>query len=168
MFISCKENTTERINSKKPKEKVKSEFKYDFEFPDTVYRNESYKGKIKFSSILDTLTKNVMEEKNGIDRYILFSMTKTKTLDYSIEELRKMKLDTFGATNHNTIPLQNIKFENIGTYYIYGILNDHATINTSKIPKPTDKVRYIENESRISYKVIVIDKATTGNSRLAQ
>ena len=51
----------------------------------------------------------------------------------------------------------DIKFTELGTNYIYGIINDHVTIDALKKPKKaTDKVRYIENETRLSHKVIVV------------
>ena len=80
-------------------------------------------------------------------------------INYSFEDLKKIKLDTFGAVDNRTILLDNIIFKESGIYYLDGVLNDHVTIDTLKRPKrPTDKVRYLEKEVRATHKVIVITK----------
>jgi len=69
-----------------------------------------------------------------------------------------MRLDTFGAIDNRTIPFYNIKFTELGTFYIDGIINDHVFIDTLKQPKkPTDKVRYIEKVVQATHKVVVIE-----------
>lgn len=129
-----------------------------FNFPDTVYRNKSYNGLINYESVLDTTT-NVMEKANGIDRYIVYGLRKTKTIDYEFKKLKKVRLDTFGAVNNRAIPFFDIIFTEAGTFYLDGVINEHVTVDTLQRPKkPTDKVRYIENEVRATHKVIVIDE----------
>lgn len=155
--ISCKKDTP--IESRKSNNIHQSTVFVKFDFPDTVYINKSYKGKIEYKSILDTITTNVLEEVDGINRYIMYSLTRTKNLDYDTMELYKIKLDTFGAIDNRTIPFYDIKFTELGVHYIDGIINDHATINTlPKSQNPNDKVRYIVNEARATHKVIVIDR----------
>ena len=48
-----------------------------FDFPDTVNINKFYNGKIKYKSVLDTITTNVIEEVDGRDRYITYSLNVT-------------------------------------------------------------------------------------------
>ncbi len=157
LIISCREKT-EVKKVADLKKNIETKIEVEFKFPDTIYRNKSYKGEIKYSGVLDTVTTNVMEEKDGINRYIIYSFIKTNNLNYSLNQLRKMKLDTVGAIDNHTIPFYDIKFTEVGTYYLYGIINDHVTIDTNKISKPTNRVRIIENEARASHKIVVINK----------
>jgi hypothetical protein len=156
-MISCIERTNEKKVANKRKEK---QFTNEaiFEFPDTIYKNKTYKGEIKYSGILDTITTDVMHDKKGIQRYITYSFITSNNSNYTLKELRKMNLDTVGAVDNHTIPFYDIKFEKIGTYYIHGIINDHAFIDTNKVSNPKNKVRYIENEAQVRYKIVVIDK----------
>jgi hypothetical protein len=157
IFSFCKKENIDNDEKTVTKITPLSEITANFKFPDTVKLNKYYNGEIVYKSILDTLTTNVLEEINGIDRYVIFSLITTKHSNYSINELRKMKLDTFGAVDNNLIPFYKIKFTELGTNYIYGILNDHAIIDTLRKPiKESDKVRFIENEIRLIHKVIVI------------
>ena len=157
IMISCTERTTEKKVADKRNEK---QFTNEaiFEFPDTIYKNKTYKGKIKYSGILDSITTDVMHDKKGIQRYITCSFITSNDSNYTLKELRKMNLDTVGAIDNHTIPFYDIKFAKIGTYYIHGIINDHAFIDTNKVSSPKNKVRYIENEAQVRYKVVVIDK----------
>ena len=161
-YNSRNKNTSESLLHKIA---FKDSVRAKIEFPDTVYINQKYNGKVKYYGLLDTITKDVTKGQNGIDRYILFCFTTTSNINYKINELRKMKLDTVGAIDNNTIPFYDVKFTKPGVNYIYGIINDHATIDTIKKLKKNDKSRYIENESLVSHKVMVISKATSGNRR---
>ena len=126
-----------------------------FVFPDTVYINKLYNGKIEYKGVLDTITTSFDEKMKC--RYISFYMTKIKNIDYEMKQLYKIKLDTFGAIDNRTIPFYDLKFTELGINYIDGIINDHITIDTLTKPKPTDKVRYVENVLRITHKVVVIE-----------
>lgn len=157
ILISCTERTTEKkVANKTNKKQFTNEAIFDF--PDTIYKNKTYDGKIKYSGILDTITTDVMHDKNGIQRYIGFSFITSNDSNCTLKELRKMNLDTVGAVDNHTIPFYDIKFAKIGTYYIHGIINDHAFIDTNKVSNPKNKVRYIENEAQVRYKIIVVDK----------
>jgi hypothetical protein len=126
-----------------------------FVFPDTVYLNKLYNGKIEYKGVLDSITTSFDERTKS--RYISFYMIKTKNIDYEMKQLYKVKLDTFGAIDNRTIPFYDLKFTELGVNYIDGIINDHITIDTLTKPKPTDKVRYIENVLRATHKVFVIE-----------
>ncbi|WP_147406591.1 hypothetical protein [Flavobacterium endophyticum] len=161
-IVSCKENLNkekETINKKTDSLKTfKNDIvEFDFDFPDTIYINKIYNGKINYRSVLDTITTTFDNEQKS--RYILFYMKRTKSINYKIEELKKMKLDTFGATDNRTIPIYGIKFTELGVHYLDGIINDHIAIDTLiSSKKPNDKVRYIENEVRATHKVIVVEQ----------
>lgn len=157
-IFSCKNepHTEEKIIKKTAKNNFLP-VTVDFEFPDTVYINKLYDGKIKYWSVLDTITTS-FDDPQKI-RYISFYMTKTQSINYEDEDLYKVKLDTFGALDHNTIPFYDIKFSELGVHYIDGLINDHVIIDTlPKIRNPDDKVRYIEKVVRATHKVVVIDK----------
>lgn len=160
LLFSCKndinkESSVDSNFARKISDKGSIEFEFDF--PDTVKINKAYNGKILFKGIFDTLTTNVMEEIDGKDRYIIYSLIKTKNIDYSFDSLKQIKLDTFGAIDNRTILLDDISFNKLGIHYIDGILNDHITIDTLKVPrKLTDKIRYMEKEIRITHKVVVV------------
>lgn len=157
-ITSCKDNANSEKELIKKKVAVKNKFKnssveFNFDFPDTIYVNKEYNGKINYKSVLDSITTSFEDDKKS--RYITFYMNKTKDLNYRIEDLKKMKLDTFGALNNRLIPIYGIKFSEVGVHYLDGIINDHISIDTNK---GEDKVRYIENVVRASHKVIVIER----------
>lgn len=104
IVFSCK-NKLDNIEIQKTNHKhdtVRSLVEFAFEFPDTVYINKLYYGKIKYKCILDTITTSFDDPRKL--RYITFYMTKTRSIDYEDKQLYKVKLDTFGALDHNNIP----------------------------------------------------------------
>ncbi len=160
VIISCKDSLQSEKDTIKEKENVQKKIKnkfveFEFDFPDTIHINKLYNGKIKYKGVLDTITTSFENEKKS--RYISFYMSKTKDINYEIEELKTMKLDTFGAIDNRTIPFYDLKFTELGVHYIDGIINDHISIDTLiKSKKSIDKVRYIENVVRVTHKVVVI------------
>lgn len=151
--FSCKKD---KINeNKKTKNLTETNAFVKFNFPDTVYVNKLYNGKIEYKGVLDTITTSFDDKIKS--RYISFYMTKTKNIDYEMKQLYKIKLDTFGAIDNRTIPFYDVKFSELGIHYIDGLINDHVTIDTLIRSKPTDKVRYIENVLRVTHKVFVIE-----------
>lgn len=153
LVLSCRrDKPIEKISTKNLTETAAF---VKFVFPDTVYINKLYNGKIEYKGVLDTITTSFDEKTKS--RYISFYMTKTKNIDYEMKQLYKVKLDTFGAIDNRTIPFYDLKFTELGVNYIDGIINDHLTIDTLTKPKPTDKVRYIENVLRATHKVVVIE-----------
>lgn len=161
LLISCKDDVAvEKIkNNDYAKNRIfkNSSVEFEFEFPDTVYINEEYKGKILYKSVLDTITTSFEDKTKS--RYIAFYMRKTKNINYSDEELKQAKLDTFGAINNRNIPFYKISFNQLGVHYIDGIINDHIFIDTiSPNKNGNNKIRYIENIVRATHKVIVVRK----------
>lgn len=159
---SCKRNDSDSQNLKQQLDikKHKNEIvEFEFDFPDTVHKNKPYDGKIIYRSVLDTVTTAFNNEKSGKSRYILYSLTKVKNINYNEDYLRTIAIDTFGATNNREIPFYDIKFDQTGIYYIDGIINDNVIIDIPNKEKKQkeDKVRYIVNEVRATHKVIVIE-----------
>ena len=161
-MISCKDNVGSEKGDIKKVIGVQNKFKnknveFNFDFPDTMYVNEVYKGKINYKSVLDSITTSFDDDRKS--RYITYYMTKAKVANYNIEELKKMRLDTFGAIDNRSIPIYGIKFSELGVHYLDGIINDHISIDTfSQSNKDEDKVRYIENVVRATHKVMVIER----------
>ena len=86
-------------------------------------------------------------------------MRKSKYVNYDFNILKLNIKDTFGAINNRIIPFYNIKFNELGIHYIDGIINDIVYIDTVKSKrKDSDLVRLIENEVRVTHKVVVIRK----------
>jgi len=158
MIVSCNNNSGIK-KSKDNRHFVNDVVEFEFDFPDTVYINKSYSGKIKYKGILDTLTTSFEESKNGTSRYIIYSLTKNQNINYKEDQLRKMPLDTFGATDNRTIPFYNVKFTKLGINYIDGFINDFAIIDTVVNKKADSKARYIENEVRATHRVIVVEES---------
>lgn len=158
ILVSCKEN-----RSSEKEIVIQNKFKngyveFNFDFPDTIYINEVYNGKINYKSVLDTITTSFEDKRKS--RYITYYMNKTQDVNYNLKDLKKMNLDTFGAINNRTIPIYGIKFSELGVHYLDGIINDHISIDTfSQSKKNEDKARYIENVVRATHKVIVIEKS---------
>jgi len=155
LVFSCKRDKF--IDKRKTKDLTETTAFVKFVFPDTVYLNKLYNGKIEYKGVLDTITTSFDEKMKS--RYISFYMTKTKNIDYEMKQLYKKKLDTFGAIDSRTIPFYDLKFSELGVNYIDGIINDHITIDTLTKPNLTDKVRYIENVLRATHKVVVIESS---------
>lgn len=131
--------------------------KFEFEFPDTVYVNKLYNGKIKYEGIFDTIITTFGDKKKN--RYIRFMMAKTHVIDFDDKHLKQIAKDTFGAIDNRTIPFYDVKFTKLGTNYIVGIINDNVLIDTvAKDKNGKDLVRYVEREVRATHKVVVIER----------
>lgn len=166
VIFSCKqENKLKQNNKSKSQVNKEQLIEYKFDFPDTVFINEKYNGIIDYKSILDTITTSFDDKKNS--RYVLFllSISKEKP-DYDFEYLKKHIKDTFGALNNRIINVTNVEFSEVGEFYIDGIINDLVAIETDiKDEDGLNMVRLIENEQRVTHKVITIRRPTKINSR---
>jgi len=128
-----------------------------FVFPDTVLVNNSYSGEIRYINAFDTIT-TVLYQKLGTYRYINYAFTGTKTIGYDSEHLKTKFKDTVWATNNRSIPIKDIWFENVGSYYFDGIIFDEVFIeNGFKNDKGESTARRLTNEIRLVKKVVVVD-----------
>ncbi|MCV9932152.1 hypothetical protein OIU80_07645 [Flavobacterium sp. LS1R47] len=152
VLISCKE---EKKTTKK--NKITSR-EISIIFPDTVYINTWYNGKINYKNDLDTLTTEIRKlQKNT--RFLRFTLITTKDINYNDEHLKKIVNDTCIAENNRLIPIYSIRFDKLGVNYIDGIINDEVMIeNGAKNNKGEPMTRIITHETRITKRVIVIDK----------
>ena len=90
--------------------------------------------------------------------YCLFSKEKP---DYDFVYLKEHIKDTFGALNNRIINVTDVIFSEVGEFYIDGIINDLVAIETDiKDKDGLDMVRLVENEQRVTHKIIVIRRPT--------
>ena len=156
-IFSCKNENKENISNENKKSSFE-EKRIDFtvDFPDTVFVNKYYNGQVRYCSVLDTIITTFGDKKKN--RYTRFILTTSDNVNYDVKHLKSIVKDTFGALNNRTIPFYDIKFDKPGVYYIDGIINDIALIDLDKKDKNGDYLsRFIENETRVTYKVVVIN-----------
>jgi hypothetical protein len=128
---------------------------FSIEFPDTVYLNKSYDGKITYRSGLDSIITSFGDkQKNRYTRFIIAQPT--IDINYDIKSLREKVKDTFGALNNRTIPFYDVKFSKLGVNYIDGLIDDIVLIDTVENKKNGDPLPLLRNEARASHRVIVI------------
>jgi hypothetical protein len=152
-FFSCKNETEPKLIKKTNKEN----FEISVDFPDTVYVNELYDGKISYRNSLDSIDTSLNNVKKY--RYIDYYFVKTKNINYTDEYLKKIVTDTFTATHHRSIPLYAIRFDHLGINYIDGIIVDEVNISHGAKGKNGESMdRIITNEFRVTKKVIVIQE----------
>ncbi|MNK88945.1 hypothetical protein D3C87_1089360 [compost metagenome] len=150
LTLSCKKET-KNLNLSKEKN-----LSISLDFPDTVYVNKGYDGKINYKNDLDTITK-VLNQLNPL-RTVVYTFLKTDNVNYSNKDLKKIVTDTFYTDSNRVIPIYG-EFNNTGTYYIDGIVKDEVIIeNGGKNSKGEWMDRIITNEFRVTKKVIVIKK----------
>lgn len=160
VFVSCKENTDVFLEA--PKKDLEREFEIDYKisFPDTVYVNKEYEGKIFYKSILDTVTTSFEDKEK--ERYtILYLKLISKYVynDFDFEKFKKTSKLQYGATNNREISFDKIKFDSIGTYFLNGVIQDFVVIDLKiKDENGEDMFRIIEKQEEILHRVVVIDK----------
>ena len=151
LLISCKDEVKQNNNNNK------DHFKISLIFPDTVYINKSYDGKIDFKNDLDTITTSFDDIKKA--RFLEYSFLITKKINYKDDYLKKIVKDTFVAETNRMIPLYNIKFDKLGLNYFDGMITDEVIIaNGGKNSKGEPMDRIITNEFRLTRGVYVIDQ----------
>ncbi|KQB39534.1 hypothetical protein RC62_1216 [Flavobacterium aquidurense] len=134
-------------------------YKISFVFPDTVFVNELYDGKINYENDLDTIDTTLNNPKKY--RYIDYYFVKTKNVNYGDKYLKKIITDTFTAVHHRSIPLYAIRFDSLGVNYIDGMITDEVMIESEmKNDRGQPLTRIITNEFRITKKVFVIKDRT--------
>lgn len=153
-LISCKK---EEVKNRYRKETKINDFSINFDFPDTVYVNKFYNGKIIYKNIFDTVTTKLLDIKKL--RIIEYGFTVTKDINYDVKHLKKIETDTFIAENNRIIPLYNIQFNKTGVRYIDGIITDEVNIDGIMLRdgKMQPSTRIITQEFRATHKVVVIE-----------
>lgn len=152
-LFSCKKDEGKNIDIKKTEQDNHS---ISVDFPDTVYVNEYYNGKINYKNIFDTVTTKLLDI-NKL-RYIQYAFTITKDINHDNKHLKEIAIDTIYTKSSKYIPLTVIKFNQLGVNYIDGIITDQVYIeNNSKNEKGEPMTRVITDEFRVTHKVVVIE-----------
>lgn len=156
LLISCKEET-KGIKKIEERKLAKNTYKIVLAFPDTVYVNESYNGKIDYKNDLDTVTTRFDDIKKA--RFLEYAFLITKNKNLKDDDLKKVVKDTFVAESNRMIPLYNIKFDKLGLNYFDGFITDEVMIeNGSKNTQGKPMTRIITNKFRLTRGVYVIEK----------
>ncbi|TRW89328.1 hypothetical protein [Flavobacterium sp. GT3R68] len=155
-FVSCKQENKILKGKKPPKAHFTSYSgdgsSWDLYFPDTIFLNRKYNGRIVYKGVLDTITTS-FDDKHS--RYIQAVMMTSDKLNIDFKTLRKTAKDTFGANNYREINFYDISFKKPGINYIHGYIIDHLFLE-AKGTKPEDSlVRMIEKEVTLNCKVYV-------------
>lgn len=67
--------------------------------------------------------------------------------------------DLYGAIDNRNIPLDRLVFKEVGDFFIDAIVNDAVFIDLKKKDENgEDLIRWIENEVRVTKRVVVIDE----------
>lgn len=158
-FTNCKKDLRDKdvVEDKKVSIELENKIWYEIDFPDTVYINEKYDGDINFISAFDSVTSEFGNRDKY--RYVFTALTINHDIKYDFNYLKKIVKDTFGAIDNRKIPIRNLSFPKKGVHYIDGLINDAVFIDLHmKDEDGEDLIRWIENEVRITKKVIVIEK----------
>ena len=166
VFItSCKEDADGVLAAPEIESKREFEIDYKISFPDIIYVNKEYEGKIFYKSILDTVTTSFDDKEK--ERYTILYLKLLSNYvydDFDFEKFKKTSKLMYGATNNREISFDKIKFDSIGTYYINGIIEDFVYIDLKrKDENGEDLVRLIEKQGEILHRVVVIDKSVPLN-----
>ena len=151
LLVSCKKQEVEAVKERNKNDEA------TLIFPDTVYINEGYDGKIEYKSDLDTITTSLDDVKKY--RYIEYYFLITKDKNYTDKHLKTIVKDTAYADSNRRIPLLYIKFDKLGLNYFDGIITDEVSvINGSKGKKGEPMTRIITHETRLTRGVYVIER----------
>jgi thioredoxin-related protein len=166
LALCCKDNkeidNEELIDKEINEENNNKVIEFKIKFPDTLYVNQPKDGVIQYKSVLDTITTTFGEKEKN--RYTRFILTTTDSINYDYKHLKQSVKDTFGAINNRTIPFYNIKFTKPGIYYIDGLINDIVVIDLhTNDSEGNEMFRLIENDERVTHKVVVIERPILGN-----
>lgn len=158
-LLSCKKEVTKKTNLKVSQEDLKPDI--EFIFPDTTYLNKSYFGVINYKGKeLDTFNIDYHSEleKDGKVRLIYFQSKYTRNFDEKLSFNNKI-IDTFIASSNNKIPIDDIKFNELGLNFIDGLLTDEVYIKLKD-----GNTRIITKEYRVTQRVFVVDSTSVTNT----
>ena len=153
-FFSCKNETEPKLIKKIDK----GNFKISVDFPDTVYINKRYNGRINYKNDLDSLTTKLLDVKKF--RLIEYAFLITNNINYDVKHLKTIVKDTIYTNNNRFIPLSAISFNKLGVNYLDGIITDEVNIDTLALRegKMQASTRIISDDFRVTHKVIVIER----------
>ncbi|KFF10057.1 hypothetical protein B0A62_13770 [Flavobacterium hydatis] len=163
LLIACKKEIKE-IRKTEETEAAKNKYKITLVFPDTVYVNESYNGRIDYENYLDTITTSLEDVEKA--RFLEYAFLITKDKSYGDDYLNKVAKDTFVAESNRMIPLYNIKFDKLGLNYFDGFITDEVMIeNGAKNDKGESMTRIITDKFRLTRGVYVIERNNRADNK---
>lgn len=156
LLYSCNghiKNNEEHQNSTSSQEE---RIVYNIDFPDTVFTTEDNYGLVTYKSHYDSIITDFGVK--DTNRYARLIVTTTNNIDYDFNYLKSIVQDTFGAYDNKSIYFM-LKFEKPGVFYMDGVINDLVLIDLhKKNEEGIDQIRWLEDEVRVTKKVVVIDK----------
>lgn len=158
-FVSCKKEANKKIIPELEQKDLKR--KIEFVFPDTIYLNKYNSGVINYiGKELDTFNIDYHSEleKDGRVRLIYFQSTYGRNIDEKLNFNNKV-IDTFVASSNNKIPIEDIKFNELGLNFIDGLLTDEVYIKLKD-----GNTRIITKEYRVTQRVFVVDSTSVSNT----
>lgn len=151
VLFSCKKEEV------KPAKKLKKKVEITLIFPDTVYINELYDGKINYKNDLDTVTTRFDDLKKA--RFLEYNFLLTKDINHNNDYIKKNSKGNFIAETNRIIPLYGIMFRKLGLNYFDGIITDEVEIeNGGKLKDGKLGTRIITDEIRLTRGVYVIER----------
>lgn len=156
-LVSCKENQ-EKLEVPEILEKENKNIDFEVVFPDTVYVNTTYEGKVYYKSVLDTITTSF--DDTSKKRYTILYLKLLSNYSYDEFEFDSFKKSSklqYGAHNNIEIPFYRIKFDSVGLFYINGVIEDFVYIDLKEKDKNGKNLkRLIEVQEELLHKVVVI------------
>jgi hypothetical protein len=120
--------------------------KVNINLPSSIPVDKYIEGEILYKSNFDTLKLNENER-----RYITLYLAKSKNRIQSINELKKMQMDTFVSISNNIIPIYDLKFNEKGEMFLEGFIIDEIYLNNTD--QEVYKVKTLE--TKITHSIIV-------------
>ena len=120
--------------------------KVNINLPSSIPVDKYIEGEILYKSNFDTLKLNENER-----RYITLYLAKSKNRIQSINELKKMQMDTFVSISNNIIPIFDLKFNEKGEMFLEGFIIDEIYLNNTD--QEVYKVKTLE--TKITHSIIV-------------
>lgn len=138
VLTSCKEEVEKT-------EKFQNGVEVGINLPQKIPVNTNIEGEILYTSYFDTL-----KLKENERRYITLYLTKSENQLRSVDELKKVQMDTFVSITTNIIPIYDLKFNKKGKMFLEGYIIDEVYLNETK-----EDIRVKTLEIKISHAINV-------------
>ncbi|WP_282179194.1 hypothetical protein [Maribacter stanieri] len=133
-MISCNSEKKTKINL--------VERKLVLNIPDSLELKDTLNGYVEYKNHIESL-----DVKNIQTKFTFLYLTKSDSIINSLDELKKIPLDTFVQIENNIFPIYDLTFDKRGTYYLQGYIEDQYFINhvkdSTKIIYGTTEINHI-------------------------
>lgn len=163
-LVSCRENN-EKLEIPDILEKKKKSIDFEVVFPDTVYVNTKYEGKVHYKSVLDTITTSFDDTNKKRYTILYLKLLSNYSFDeFDFDSFKKTSKFQYGAFNNEEIPFYRISFDSVGLFYINGVIEDFVYIDLKEKDKNGKNLkRFIEVQEELLHKVVVLPKPSSIN-----